>query len=169
MSKAMRWISTVDHKEIGFLYMGTAILFLLIGGIEALLIRTQLAIPENHFLTGEAYNQVFTLHGTTMVFLVVTPLLLGLTVYLVPLMIGASDMVFPRMNALGYWAYLFGGVFIYMRFAFGGAPDAGWFAYAPLSEKSYSFEPGMDYWALGLLIVGVGTVLTGLNIIMTVL
>ena len=167
MSKALRWISTVDHKEIGFLYMGTAILFLLIGGIEALLLRAQLAIPENHLLTGEAYNQVFTLHGTTMVFLVVIPLLLGLSVYLVPLMIGATDMAFPRMNALGYWAFLFGGLFIYMSFGFGGAPDAGWFAYAPLSEKAYSFEPGMDYWALGLLIVGVGTVLTGLNIIVT--
>jgi cytochrome c oxidase subunit I len=168
MKGAIRWISSVDHKELGILYMASAVLFMLIGGVEALLIRTQLAVPRNHLLTGNAFNQVMTLHGTTMIFLVVIPLLLGLTVYLVPLMIGASDMAFPRMNALGYWCFLFGGILIYMSFGFGGAPDAGWFAYPPLSEKVYSFSPGMDYWALGLLIVGVGTVLTALNTIVTV-
>ena len=165
----MSWLSTVDHKRIGILYMASAFFFLIIGGIEALLIRLQLAGPENHLLTGNIYNQVFTLHGTTMIFLVVIPMLLGLTVYLVPLMIGASDMALPRMNALGYWNYLFGGLLIYVSIVFGGAPNAGWFAYAPLSERAYSFEPGMDYWALGLLVVGAGTVLTAINVIVTVL
>jgi hypothetical protein len=165
----MSWLSTVDHKRIGILYILSSFFFLAVGGVEALLIRIQLARPENHFLTGDAYNQVFTLHGTTMVFLVVIPLLLGISVYLVPLMIGASDMVFPRMNALGYWNYLFGGILIYLSFGFGGAPNAGWFAYAPLSEKAYSFQPGMDYWALGLLVAGAGTVLTAINIVATVI
>jgi cytochrome c oxidase subunit I len=168
-SARLKWLSTVDHKEIGILYIVSAFIFLLVGGIEALLIRIQLSRPENHFLTGNTYNEVFTLHGTTMIFLVVIPLLLGFTVYLVPLMIGASDMIFPRMNALGFWAYLFGGIFLYLSFVSGGAPNAGWFAYAPLSEKAYSFLPGMDYWALGLLIVGIGTVLTAINIIATIL
>jgi cytochrome c oxidase subunit I len=168
-SPLLKWISSVDHKEIGILYILSAFLFLIVGGIEALLIRIQLARPENHFLTGNTYNEVFTLHGTTMVFLVVIPLLLGFSVYLIPLMVGASDMIFPRMNALGFWAYLFGGILLYLSFVSGGAPNAGWFAYAPLSEKAYSFLPGMDYWALGLLIVGVGTVLTAINIIATIL
>jgi cytochrome c oxidase subunit I len=165
----MSWFSTVDHKRIGILYILSAFFFMVIGGVEALLIRIQLSKPENHFLVGDAYNQVFTLHGTTMIFLVVIPLLLGITVYLVPLMIGASDMIFPRMNALGYWNYLFGGLLIYSSMAFGGAPNAGWFAYAPLSEKAYSFTTGMDYWALGLLVVGSGTVLTAINVIATVI
>lgn len=168
MKGAIRWISSVDHKEIGILYMVSAVLYMVIGGIEALLMRTQLAVPRNHFLVGETFNQMMTLHGTTMIFFVVIPVLLGITVYMVPLMIGAKDMAFPRMNALGFWCFLFGGILIYMSFAFGGAPDAGWFAYPPLSEKAYSFTPGMDYWILGLLVNGVGTVLAGLNTIVTV-
>ena len=165
----MSWTSTVDHKRIGIMYLLSAFVFLVIGGIEALLIRIQLARPENKFIVGDLYNQIFTLHGTTMIFLVVIPLLLGMSVYLVPLMIGTSDMAFPRMNALGYWNYLFGGILIYISLAFGGAPNAGWFAYAPLSEKAYSFHPGMDYWALGLLIAGAGTLMTALNVIVTII
>ena len=164
----MNWTATVDHKRIGIMYLLSAFCFLVIGGIEALLIRIQLARPENKFIVGDLYNQIFTLHGTTMIFLVVIPLLLGMSVYLVPLMIGTSDMAFPRMNALGYWNYLFGGILIYISLAFGGAPNAGWFAYAPLSEKAYSFHAGMDYWALGLLIVGAGTMMTALNVIVTI-
>ena len=164
----MSWLSTLDHKRIGILYMLSALCFMVIGGLEALMIRWQLAQPDKHFLVGDAYDQMFTMHGTTMIFLVVIPLLLGITVYLVPLMIGASDMLFPRMNALGYWNFVFGGLLIYVSLAFGGAPNAGWFAYAPLNEKAYSFQPGMDYWALGLLVVGSGTVLTAINIIATV-
>jgi cytochrome c oxidase subunit I len=163
------WISSVDHKQIGIMYMLTACGFLLLGGFEAMLIRIQLWKPNNHFLTPNAYNQIFTMHGTTMIFLVVMPLLVGLANYLVPLMIGARDMAYPRLNALGYWFFLLGGLLLYFSFAAGGAPDAGWFSYAPLSEHAYSTSYGLDYWVLGLLVSGIGTVSAGLNFIVTIL
>ncbi len=163
----LSWLASCDHKQIGILYLLTAAMFFVIGGCEALVMRIQLALANNHFLKPEGYDQLFTLHGTTMIFLVVMPALLGLSVYLLPLMIGARDMAFPRMNALSYWLLLFGGIFLYTSIFFGNAPDMGWFSYAPLSEKPYSSLPGVDFWALGLLSIGIGTVTTGINLIVT--
>lgn len=165
----LEWISTVDHKRIGILYLLTTLFFFCVGGIEALLIRIQLAWPGNTFLSPDAYNQIFTMHGTTMVFLVVVPLLLGLANYLTPLMIGASDMALPRLNAFSFWVFLFGGVLLYFSFVSGHAPSAGWFSYAPLSEKGYSTRYGLDYWALALLGIGVGTIATAINLIVTII
>ena len=163
----LSWLSSCDHKQIGILYLLTALGFFIVGGCEALLMRVQLAFANCHFLGPESYDQLFTLHGTTMIFLVVMPTLLGLSVYLLPLMIGARDMAFPRMNALSFWLLLFGGIFLYTSIFFGNAPDMGWFSYAPLSEKPYSSLPGVDFWALGLLAIGIGTVTTGINLIVT--
>ena len=134
MNGLRRSLSTVDHKHIGVLYMVTALVFFLIGGVEAMMMRAQLSLPGLNFLSPETYNQVFTMHGTTMIFLVVMPVLTGFGVYLVPLMIGASDMAFPRLNALSFWLQFFGGILLYLSFFEGGAPDAGWFSYAPLTE-----------------------------------
>ncbi|HEY3357640.1 MAG TPA: cytochrome c oxidase subunit I [Polyangia bacterium] len=164
----LAWVATVDHKRIGILYLWAAFGFFVLGGVEALLMRVQLATPRATFLTPGAYNQIFTMHGTTMVFLVVVPALLGFGAYLVPLMIGARDMAFPRLNAFSLWIFIFGGMLLYFSFAAGGAPAVGWFAYAPLSEAPYSTGPGNDYWALGLLAVGVGTVAGALNFIATI-
>ena len=127
------WITTVDHKKIGILYGITAFGFFLIGGIEALLIRVQLARPDQTFLEPAVYNELFTMHGITMVFLVVMPLSAAFFNYLLPLMIGARDVAFPRLNAFSYWAFLFGGLFIYSSWFLGGAPNGGWFGYAPNS------------------------------------
>ncbi len=165
----LAWVASVDHKQIGIMYMLAAAVFFGCGGLEALLMRVQLAVPNNHFLSPEAYNQIFTMHGTTMIFLVVVPLLIGMGTYLVPLMIGARDMAFPRLNAFGFWIFVFGGLLLYFSFLAGGAPAAGWFSYAPLSELPYSSSAGVDYWALGLLAVGVGTVAAGINFIVTTL
>ncbi len=164
----LSWLSTCDHKQIGILYLITALGFFLVAGCEALVMRLQLAVPNNHLFGPEVYNELFTLHGTTMIFLVVVPTLLGLSVYLVPLMIGARDMAFPRLNALAYWLLLFGGIFLYSSILFGNAPDMGWFSYAPLSEKPYSALGGVDFWALGLFAIGIGTISTGINLIVTV-
>jgi cytochrome c oxidase subunit I len=164
-----RWISTVDHKEIGMLYMGTALVFFLIGGIEALLMRIQLAQPNERFLTPEAYNQMFTMHGTTMVFLFGMPILIGIANYIVPLQIGTYDMAFPRLNALGYWLFLFGALLVNWSFLAGGAPDQMWFMYPPLTEVPYSLTPGPTFWAAGLLVTSIGTIATGINFLVTIL
>lgn len=163
------WISTVDHKAIGKLYLLAALLFFSIGGAEAILMRTQLAIANNHFLAPEAYNQIFTMHGVTMIFFVMMPALLGLSIYFVPLMIGANEMAFPRLNAFSFWITFFGGLLLYFSFAAGGAPNAGWFNYAPLNQNNYSSSPGIDYYCMGLLLGGIGSVSTGINIIVTIL
>ncbi len=168
MSGLRYWLSTVDHKDIGILYMLTSLIFFLIGGVEAMMMRAQLSLPNLNFLSPEGYNQVFTMHGTTMIFLVVMPVLTGFSVYLVPLMIGANDMAFPRLSAFGFWVQLSGGLLLYLSFFSGGAPDAGWFSYAPLSEKPYSPHPGLDYWALGLLLVSSGTVAAAINFVVTI-
>jgi cytochrome c oxidase subunit I len=165
----LSWVASVDHKQIGIMYMLGALLFFGVGGIEALLMRIQLAMPNNHFLSPDTFNQLFTMHGTTMIFLVLMPMLTGLTIYLVPLMIGARDMAFPRLNALSFWVQIFGGVVLYFSFFDGGAPNAGWFSYAPLSEKAYSSLPGQDYWLLGLFAVGIGTLAGAINVIATVI
>ncbi len=163
-----RWISSVDHKQIGLMYLGTTFVFFLAGGVEALLMRTQLAAPRSTFLDPTTFNQLFTMHGTTMIFLVVMPMLIGLGTYLVPLQIGARDIAYPRMNALSLWLLVFGGLLLYYSFLAGGAPDAGWFSYAPLSERPFSTTTGVDYWALGLLATGIGTVMAAINLIATV-
>ncbi|HLI27995.1 MAG TPA: cytochrome c oxidase subunit I [Chloroflexota bacterium] len=163
-----RWVATTDHKQIGILYLLTSTGFFLLGGIEALLMRLQLAVPEARLLAPGQYNALFTMHGTTMIFLVVMPLLLGFANYFVPLMIGARDMAFPRLNALSYWLLLFGGLLLYYSFLNGTPPDTGWFSYAPLTLPPYQLSPGVEYWALGLLVTSVGTILTGLNLIVTV-
>ncbi len=162
------WISTVDHKRIGLLYLVTSAAFFLVGGIEALLIRLQLAVPRSTLLSPDAYNAVFTMHGTTMIFLVVMPVLLGFANYFVPLMIGARDMAFPRLNALSYWLLLFGGLVLNFGFLAGAPPDTGWFSNAPLPERPFTMNGAADYWALGLLTTSVGTIATGLNLVVTV-
>jgi cytochrome c oxidase subunit I len=164
----LRWVTTVDHKDIGILYLTTSLAFGLLGGVEALLIRIQLAVPRNTFLDPAAYDALFTVHGTTMIFLVVMPLLLGFSNYVVPLHLGAADMAFPRLNALSYWLFLFGGLLLYFGFLNGTPPDTGWFSYAPLSERPFSLESGVDYWALGLLVTSAGTIATGVNLLVSV-
>jgi cytochrome c oxidase subunit I+III len=166
---AYAWFATVDHKRIGILYLVTALFFFGLGGIEALLIRLQLAHPESKLLAPDTYNQVFTLHGTTMIFLVVMPTLVGFANYFVPLMIGARDMAFPRLNAMSYWLFPFGGALLHFSLVAGGGPNAGWFSYAPLSETPFSSTVGTDYWVLALLVLGIGSVAGGINVIATVL
>jgi cytochrome c oxidase subunit 1/cytochrome c oxidase subunit I+III len=165
----LSWVASIDHKQIGIMYILSGFFFLLVGVAEAMIMRLQLARPANHLISPETYDQLFTMHGTTMVFLMAMPLLFGFSVYLVPLMIGARDMAFPRLNAFGFWIYFFGALMLYFSFLAGGAPAAGWFSYAPLTEKGYSFDHGIDYWALSLLVMGAGSVATGINLIVTVL
>jgi cytochrome c oxidase subunit 1 len=163
------WVSTVDHKRIGILYGVTAFLFFIVGGVEALLIRAQLVRPNGTLLTAEEYNQLFTMHGTTMIFLVVMPLAAAFGNYLVPLMIGARDVAFPRLNAFGYWAFLAGGLFLYSSFLLGGAPNGGWFGYAPQTIGRFSPGHGIDFWLIGLIIMGVGSLTAAINFIVTIL
>src|SRR5262245_8555911 len=132
------WVTTVDHKKIGIMYVLMAVVFLVIGGIEAVLLRWQLLRPRNDFLEPDVFNQLFTMHGITMVFFMGIPILVGVGNYLVPLQIGARDMAFPRLNAMGFWVTLLGGVLTYFSFATGGAPAIGWFAYAPLTERTFA-------------------------------
>ncbi len=162
------WIATTDHKRIGILYIATGVFFFLIAGIFALLMRLQLAAPNGTVLTNAQYNQVFTMHGTTMIFLVVMPLSVGFGNFLVPLMIGARDMVFPKLNALSYWIFLFAGIFLYSSFFFGGAPDKGWFSYAPLTELTYSPTAGMNFWALSVILLAISSTVGSINFIVTV-
>jgi len=162
------WIATVDHKRIGILYLLTSLVFFGVGGIEALLMRIQLARPDNDFLSPGSYNQIFTMHGTTMIFLVAMPGLTGMANYLVPLMIGARDVAFPRLNAFSFWLLAFGGLFLYFSFIAGGAPAAGWFSYAPLSEQPYSSTTGVDYYAIGLFVLGMGSIAAAINLIVTI-
>ena len=164
------WTTTVDHKKIGLMYILMSLVFLVIAGAQALLMRWQLFVPHAERVGPELFNQLFTMHGTTMVFFVGMPILIGIGNYLIPLMIGARDMAFPRMNALGFWVTLFGGLFLYFSFFMpGGAPAMGWFAYAPLTEKTFARGPGTDLWALGLLVSGIGTTTAGINFIATII
>ena len=150
----LQWLSTVDHKLIGIMYLCTALLFFVLGFGEALMMRIQLMRPLNNFLSPEAYNQIFTTHGTNMIFLVLTPMLLGFATYSLPLMIGANEMAFPRLNAFSYWIFLLGGLILYASFFAGGMPNVGWFSYAPLSERFFSSTKGVDYWVISLLLDG---------------
>ncbi|CAN5118560.1 cytochrome c oxidase subunit I [soil metagenome] len=164
------WLVTVDHKKIGILYVLMSVFFLVIAGAAALLMRIQLWAPGMTFLPPITFNQFFTLHGTTMVFFVGMPILIGVANFVVPLQIGARDMAFPRMNAFGFWSTLFGGVLVYFSFLVpGGPPAIGWFAYAPLTEASFSRGPGVDCWALGLIVSGFGTTTAGINFVATIL
>jgi cytochrome c oxidase subunit 1 len=170
------WVTTVDHKRLGILYVLYALLFLLIGGVEATIMRVQLIRPHNNFVPPEVFNRMFTMHGTTMIFFVAMPLVFGFGNYLVPLMIGARDMAFPRLNAFSFWMTALGGLFLYFSFlggdglyGAGSAPDVGWFAYAPLTAKTFSVGHSTDFWTLSLLSSGIGSIGTAINLIATIL
>jgi cytochrome c oxidase subunit I len=170
------WVVTVDHKRLGILYILYALFFLVIGGIEATIMRVQLIVPHNHFVSPEVFNRMFTMHGTTMIFFVAMPILFGFGTYLIPLMIGARDMAFPRLNALSFWLTAFGGLLLYYSFIGGSglygageAPDVGWFAYAPLTARAFSPGHSTDFWTLGLLVSGFGSIGTAVNFITTIL
>jgi len=163
------WVTTVDHKRIGIMYFFTSILFFLVGGIEALIIRTQLFAPDLKIVSADTFNQLFTMHGTTMVFLAVMPLSAAFFNYLLPLMLGARDVAFPRLNAFSYWMYLFGGIFINTGWFVNAAPAVGWFGYANLTSTTYTPGLATDYWTLGLQILGIGTLVSGFNFIVTIL
>ncbi len=163
------WISTVDHKRIGTLYAITSFLWFLVGGIEALFMRIQLSQADNTFLDPELFNQLFTMHGTTMVFLVVMPLSAAFFNWLIPLQIGARDVAFPRLNALSFWVFLFGSLLLNFSWLVGDAPNGGWFGYAPNSHLAYNPTDGMTYWVLGLNVLGIASIAAGLNFIVTIL
>ena len=161
------WLTTVDHKKIGILYGVTAFIFFLLGGLQAIVIRLQLAAPDGEVLDADLYNQFFTMHGITMIFLVVMPMGVALMNYFLPLMIGARDVAFPRLNAFSYWVFVMGGVFLYSSFFLGGAPDGGWFGYAPLSRTLAS--EGMTYYSIGLQILGIASLAGAVNFIVTII
>jgi cytochrome c oxidase subunit 1 len=170
------WVTTVDHKRLGILYIVYALIFLVVGGIEATIIRIQLMRPHNNFVSPQVFNRLFTMHGTTMIFFVVIPVVFGFANYLVPLMIGARDMAFPRLNAFSFWLTAFGGFLLYFSFlggnglyGAGNAPDVGWWAYAPLTSRAFSPGHSSDYWTIALLVSGFGSIGTAVNIIATVL
>ena len=174
----MSWLTTTDHKRIGLLYFYTAFAFFLIGGLDALVIRAQLAQPDGHLVSAETYNQLFTMHGTTMIFLALMPLSASFFNYIVPLQIGARDVAFPRLNAFSYWVFLFGGLLMNASWVAGPlfhagqlnvAPDAGWFGYANLTSRQYSPGPNIDFWMFGLQILGVSSLAAGFNFIVTIL
>ena len=167
-------VITVDHKKLGLMYIGTALMFLVVAGLMAVAIRLQLIIPNNTLLEPDVFNRFFTMHGTSMVFLVGMPIIAGFGNYLVPLMIGTRDMAFPRMNALGYWMFVFGGLLLYFSYlgapglaGHGSAPDVGWFAYAPLTARAFSRGTSTDYWILSLLLTSVGSTVSAINVIAT--
>jgi len=174
LQRAHAWLTTVDHKKIGIMYIVYALLFLVISGAMALLMRIQLAVPNNHFVSPQTFNRLFTMHGTTMVFFVGMPILFGFGNYVIPLMIGARDMAFPRLNAFSFWISAFGGFLMYFSYlagpglaGAGSAPDVGWFAYAPLTSKVFSPGHSTDYWTLAILLSGIGSTGTALNIVAT--
>jgi cytochrome c oxidase subunit 1 len=163
------WVISVDHKRIGIMYFLMALVFLVIGGAMALIMRYQLLWAESTAVSAATFNQLMTMHGTTMIFFAVMPILAGVANYIVPLQIGARDMAFPRLNALGLWLTLFGGVLCYFCYATGGAPQIGWFAYAPLTEHTFARGAATDFWALGLIVSGIGSLTGAINLITTVL
>ncbi|HEX4229298.1 MAG TPA: cytochrome c oxidase subunit I [Bryobacteraceae bacterium] len=175
-SKLHEWLVTVDHKRLGLMYIATSLAFFCVAGSFAALMRAQLAFPNEKLVPPDVFNRLFTVHGTTMVFLVGMPFFAGLANYLVPLMIGARDMAFPRLNAFGYWMFLFGGILLYFSYiggaglaGHGTAPDVGWFAYSPLTERAFSRGTSTDYWILSIFVSGIGTTASAINVIATVL
>ncbi|BET67279.1 cytochrome c oxidase subunit I [Opitutales bacterium ASA1] len=173
------WLTTVDHKKIGILYGVSAVFFLLVGGLEALFIRIQLMVPNNDFLSAETYNQMFTMHGTTMIFLAVMPLSAAFFNYMTPLMIGARDVAFPRLNSFSFWTFLAGAIILNLSWlpmlapegyrGIGQAPAMGWFAYANLTSSAYTPGLGTDFWIVGLQLLGVASVVAALNFIVTII
>ena len=168
------WLTTVDHKRVGLLYGVSSLIFFLVGGFEALLIRIQLAVPNNTFLSAQTYNELFTMHATTMIFLAVMPLSAAFFNYIMPLQIGARDVAFPRLNGFAFWVFLAGAIILNVGwFVKSGAPDVGWFGYAPLTSTAYSnqFATDMstDLWVMGLQILGVSSVVGSLNFIVTII
>ncbi len=163
------WLTTVDHKKIGIMYGAAALFFLVIGGVAALLIRIQLAVPNSSFLSGDAYNRVYTMHGTVMVFLVVMPIGAAFANFLMPLQVGARDVAFPRINAFSFWVFFAGGLMLNTSWFLGGGPDGGWFNYAPNNGIAYSPSHGIDFWNMGLMIAGIGSLTGAVNLITTVL
>jgi len=169
------WVTTVDHKRLGILYIAYALVFLVIGGIEAGIMRIQLIRAHNDFVSPQVFNRMFTMHGTTMIFFVAMPLVFGFANYLIPLMIGARDMAFPRLNAFSFWLMAFGGLLLYFSlvganglYGAGNAPDVGWFAYAPLTSRTFSVGHSTDFWTLALLVSGFGSIGTAINILATI-
>ena len=167
--KVASWLVTVDHKRIGILYGVSAFTFFLIGGLEALLLRIQLGTAENTFLSPELYNQLFTMHGTTMIFLALMPLNAMFFNYLIPLQLGARDVAFPRLNAFSYWVFLLGGLFLNASFLFNAAPNAGWFGYANLTSREFSPGLNADFWMMGLQILGISSLAAAVNFFVTVM
>ena len=169
------WVTTIDHKRLGVMYICAGLVFFVIAGLEASIMRAQLFFPNNDWVAPEVFNRMMTMHGTTMVFLVGMPIIFGLPNYFVPLMIGARDLAFPRLNAFGFWMFLFGGLLLYFSFlggdglyGAGTAPDVGWFAYSPLTGRAFSRGNSTDYWTLGIMVSGFGSVATALNLITTI-
>ncbi|GIQ67854.1 cytochrome c oxidase subunit I [Xylanibacillus composti] len=167
-SGLMDWLTTVDHKKIGILYLAAGGFFFLIGGLEAILIRIQLMKPMNDFVSAQTFNELITMHGTTMIFLAAMPMIFGLMNAVIPLQIGARDVAFPFLNSLGFWTFFFGGLLVNVSWFLGGAPDAGWTAYPPLSSERYS-GMGIDFYAIGLQIAGIGTLVGGINFLVTII
>jgi cytochrome c oxidase subunit I len=163
------WLFGVDHKKVGIMYGASALLFFMIGGAEALLVRVQLAQPNGKLISADLYNQAFTMHGVTMIFLVVMPMGAAFMNYMMPLQVGARDVAFPRLNALSFWIFLFGGLFLNSSWLLGGAPDGGWFAYAPNTNPIFSPSHGMDFYAIGLQITGIASLVGAINLIVTIL
>jgi cytochrome c oxidase subunit 1 len=162
------WLTTTDHKRIGILYGVSAFAFFLLGGLEALVMRLQLSAAGNDVVTAEFYNELFTMHGTTMVFLAVMPLSAAFFNFVVPLQIGARDVAFPRLNAFSYWVFLLGGLFMNASFLIGAAPNAGWFGYANLTSAQYSPGLHVDFWVIGLQVLGIASIAAGINFIVTI-
>ena len=163
------WLTTVDHKRIGILYLYTALVFFIIGGLEAVIIRAQLQGPNGNLVSAETYNQLFTMHGTTMVFLAIMPLSAAFFNFLIPLQIGARDVAFPRLNAFSYWVYLFGGIFITIPIFFHVAPNGGWFGYTPLTTRAFSPGINIDFWVIGLQVLGISSLAAAFNFITTII
>jgi cytochrome c oxidase subunit I len=161
------WVTTTDHKKIGIMYLVLTFVFFCLGGVEALMMRLQLSVPNNTLLTSEHYNQLLTLHGTTMIFLFVVPVMAGFANYFLPLMIGARDMAFPRLNALSFWLLLFGGIVFYATLFF-KPPSAGWWSYPPLSESLYSPSGGQDAWIFLIHITGISSLVGAINFYATI-
>jgi cytochrome c oxidase subunit I+III len=163
------WLQTVDHKKLGFKYLYTGLIFFVFGGIESLIIRAQLADAKLEVIDPETYNQMFSMHGTTMMFLFIVPVLSGFGNYFVPLMIGARDMAFPRLNAFGYWVFLGAGIFMHSSFLIGKAPNDGWFNYVPLANSEFTPGVNIDFYVLGLIFLGFSTTAGAINFIVTIL
>lgn len=168
-SGLMDWLTTVDHKKIGILYMIAGLFFFLIGGLEAIVIRLQLIKPENNLVSGDTFNELITMHGTTMIFLAAMPLLFALMNAVIPLQIGARDVAFPFLNSLGFWTFFFGGLLLNLSWFAGAVPDAGWTSYVPLAGPLFNSGAGVDYYVIGLQIAGIGTLLGGINFMATII